>query len=79
MASLSMAKIARALARQLARPDVVANGIHYSTLRETMSDLHRWKDEYLQSVGVPNNFQANWDFIAAVSACTCHNSQHSLG
>jgi hypothetical protein len=69
MASIAMAKIARTLARQLARPDVPNYGMPYAVLEQAMQSLHFWKDQYLQIVGVPNNFQADWDFIAAVSAC----------
>lgn len=69
MASLSMAKIARVLARHLARPDVPTRGMPYAVLYEAMESLRVWKDSFLEAVGVPNNFQADWDFIAAVSAC----------
>ena len=69
MASLAMAKIARTLARHLARPDIPTRGMPYAVLHQAMESLHFWKDQYLQIVGVPNNFQADWDFIAAVSAC----------
>jgi hypothetical protein len=37
--------------------------------------LAEWRDEYLPKVGVPSNFQADWDFVSAVSACElvlCH-------
>jgi hypothetical protein len=64
-----MAELARALARNLSRPDVSNQGMPVKILREAMFSLQRWKDEFLQLVGVPNNFQADWDFIAAVSAC----------
>jgi hypothetical protein len=31
--------------------------------------LSDWKDKYLLKVGVPSNFEADWDFVSVVSAC----------
>lgn len=34
-----------------------------------MSHLIEWRDEHLKHVGVPSNFQQDWDFVSAVTAC----------
>jgi hypothetical protein len=31
--------------------------------------LSDWRDKYLHKVGVPSNFEADWDFVSVVSAC----------
>lgn len=77
-ANLDMAKIARTLARQLARPDVPTRGMPFAVLHQAMDSLRAWETQYLLTVGVPNNFQADWDFIAAVSACTCDAQYHVM-
>ena len=35
-----------------------------------MQQLNEWRDEHLPRVGVPSDFEAEWDFVSAVSACT---------
>jgi hypothetical protein len=31
--------------------------------------LVEWREQYLLKVGVPTNFEADWDFVSVVSAC----------
>ncbi|CCA70194.1 hypothetical protein PIIN_04133 [Serendipita indica DSM 11827] len=78
ISSLHMADIARHLARNLSRPDVTTSGIPLRVLETAMKSLREWKEKYLNIVGVPNNFQADWDFVAAVSACTCDAQYHVM-
>ena len=35
-----------------------------------MQQLNEWRGEHLPRVGVPSDFEAEWDFVSAVSACT---------
>ena len=38
-------------------------------LTNFMTLLNDWREEHLQHVGVPSNFEAEWDFVSAVTAC----------
>ncbi|PVG00244.1 hypothetical protein CPB86DRAFT_701823 [Serendipita vermifera] len=78
IAQLAMAQIARALARQLSKPGVSSQGIPFDVIKHAMASLTSWKEDWLHIVGVPNNFQADWDFVAAVSACTCDAQYHVM-
>ena len=67
----ALARIARQMSRQLWRPATESDGIPMDVLVNLIALLNEWKDEHLQRVGVPSNFAAEWDFVSAVTACTC--------
>jgi hypothetical protein len=68
-AAHAQARIARQISKQFWKPVVEADGIPIDTLMTLMQSLYGWKDQYLAKVGVPSNFQAEWDFMSAISAC----------
>ncbi|KZT42624.1 hypothetical protein SISSUDRAFT_1116876 [Sistotremastrum suecicum HHB10207 ss-3] len=78
MAAHAMARCARLMARQLWRPVTEAEGIPAEQVYHIAKLLDNWRDEYLTRVGVPSNFQAEWDFVAAVSACSSDAQFHVL-
>lgn len=57
------------MARQLWRPVTDSEGMPYEALCTFTTGLTEWRDQYLSKVGVSNNFDAEWDFVSAVSAC----------
>ena len=67
----ALARIARQISRQLWRPATESDGIPLDVLVSLVGSLNEWKEEHLQRVGVPSNFEAEWDFVSAVTACTC--------
>jgi len=77
-AAHSMARCIREISRQLWRPGIEADGIAFEQLSQLVTPLHQWRDEFLVHVGVPSNFQADWDFVAAVSACTSDAQYHVM-
>lgn len=77
-AAHSMARVIREMSRQLWRPNIEADGIALESLLRLVTPLHQWRDEFLVHVGVPSNFQADWDFVAAVSACTSDAQYHVM-
>jgi hypothetical protein len=73
-----MARVIREMSRQLWRPSIEADGIPFQALLRLVRPLHQWRDDFLVHVGVPSNFQADWDFVAAVSACTSDAQYHVM-
>lgn len=55
----------------LCKPAILANGIPTREINLLQDMLQAWEEKYLQLVGVPEHFKAEWDFITAVSACEC--------
>ncbi|KAG8809488.1 hypothetical protein FRC17_003423, partial [Serendipita sp. 399] len=78
LAVSSLANVARKLAKDLSKPNVTTFGMPLQVLKRCMENLQAWKEQYLQLVGVPDNYQANWDFAAAVAACTCDAQYHVM-
>lgn len=68
-AAHALARIARQMSRQLWRPATESDGIPIDVLTNFMAILNEWRDDHLQHVGVPTNFEAEWDFVSAVTAC----------
>ena len=64
-----LAAIARHFAHMICKPAVLANGIPTREVNRLQDILQDWEEKYLQLVGVPEHFKAEWDFITAVSAC----------
>lgn len=53
----------------MCKPTILANGIPTREINRLQDMLQDWEEKYLQFVGVPEHFKAEWDFITAVSAC----------
>ncbi|KAG8722921.1 hypothetical protein FRC08_000021 [Ceratobasidium sp. 394] len=69
---------ARRMSRILWTPAVAEEGIPAKMIQDVMARLNRWRDGYLNAVGVPSNFEADWNFVAAVSACSSDASFHVM-
>ncbi|KII87011.1 hypothetical protein PLICRDRAFT_43721 [Plicaturopsis crispa FD-325 SS-3] len=77
-AAHAMARIARQMARQLWRPATESEGVPIEVLHTFRLSLNEWRDQYLPQVGVPSNFEAEWDFISAISACASDATYHLM-
>ncbi|PIL22842.1 transcription factor [Ganoderma sinense ZZ0214-1] len=77
-AAHALARIARQMSRQLWRPATESDGIPLEVLNTFMSMLSEWREEHLQHVGVPSNFEAEWDFVSAVTACASDATYHIM-
>ncbi|KAG8743584.1 hypothetical protein FRC10_011731 [Ceratobasidium sp. 414] len=66
--TLGIACEVRRMSRILWTPAVAEQGIPAKVIQDVMARLNRWRDGYLNAVGVPSNFEADWNFVAAVSA-----------
>lgn len=62
-AAHSLARTARQMSRQLWKPATESDGIPYDVLCTFATAFSEWKDEYLNVVGVPSNFEGEWDFV----------------
>ncbi|KAG9100268.1 hypothetical protein FRC06_004331 [Ceratobasidium sp. 370] len=69
---------ARRMSRILWTPAIADEGIPAKMIQDVMTRLNRWRDGYLNAVGVPSNFEADWNFVAAVSACSSDASFHVM-
>ncbi|KAF9565678.1 hypothetical protein CPC08DRAFT_153221 [Agrocybe pediades] len=77
-AAHSLARTARTMSRQLWRPATDSDGIPYEHMCAFASALTEWRDEYLNVVGVPSNFEGEWDFVSAVSSCASDATYHVM-
>ncbi|KAI0647748.1 hypothetical protein C8Q79DRAFT_951691 [Trametes meyenii] len=77
-AAHALARIARQMSRQLWRPATESDGIPVDVLTGFMTLLNDWRDEHLTHVGVPSNFEAEWDFVSAVTACASDATYHIM-
>jgi hypothetical protein len=68
-AAHALARISRNVARQLWRPATEIDGLPFQDLCTFVKQLSEWREQYLSAVGVPSNFEQEWDFVSAVSAC----------
>ena len=57
------------MSKQLWRPTTESDGIPFEVLVALVNALNEWRDEHLPRVGVPSDFESEWDFVSAVSAC----------
>jgi len=55
------------MSRQLWIPAIDSDGIPFENLTTFSSALRIWRDEYLNLVGVPRNFEGEWDFVSVSS------------
>ncbi|OBZ68942.1 hypothetical protein A0H81_11103 [Grifola frondosa] len=77
-AAHALARIARQMSRQLWRPATESDGVPLDVVVNFMNLLVEWRDEHLQQVGVPSNFEAEWDFVSAVTACASDATYHIM-
>ncbi|KAF8908927.1 hypothetical protein CPB84DRAFT_1703318 [Gymnopilus junonius] len=75
-AAHSLARTARQMSRQLWRPATDSDGIPFENLCAFSNALTEWRDKYLNLVGVPSNFEGEWDF--AVSSCSSDATYHVM-
>ncbi|KAF8610034.1 hypothetical protein BDV93DRAFT_4989 [Ceratobasidium sp. AG-I] len=68
----------RRMSRILWTPAMSEEGIPAKVIQDLITRLNRWRDGYLNTVGVPSNFEADWNFVAAVSACSSDASFHVM-
>uniref|UniRef100_A0A8H8CMA0 Zn(2)-C6 fungal-type domain-containing protein n=1 Tax=Psilocybe cubensis TaxID=181762 RepID=A0A8H8CMA0_PSICU len=77
-AAHSLARTARQMSRQLWRPATDSDGISFENLCTFAKALTEWREEYLNLVGVPSNFEGEWDFVSAVSSCASDATYHVM-
>ncbi|KJA24069.1 hypothetical protein HYPSUDRAFT_136753 [Hypholoma sublateritium FD-334 SS-4] len=77
-AAHSLARTARQMSRQLWRPATDSDGISFDNLCNFANALTEWRDEFLNLVGVPSNFEGEWDFVSAVSSCASDATYHVM-
>ncbi|THH09528.1 hypothetical protein EW145_g1941 [Phellinidium pouzarii] len=77
-AAHALARIARHMSKQLWRPSTESDGIPFDALCNIVSGLNDWREEHLPRVGVPSDFESEWDFVSAVSACASDATYHVM-
>jgi len=77
-AAHALARIARQMARQLWRPATDSDGMNADVVGNFTTALVDWREQYLPKVGVPSNFEADWDFVSVVSACASDATYHVM-
>lgn len=77
-AAHSLARTARHMSRQLWRPTTESEGLPFELLTSFVNDLTAWRGQYLPLVGVPSNFDGEWDFVSAVSSCASDATYHVM-
>jgi hypothetical protein len=66
------------MSKNLWIPTTDSDGVPVEVLREIMQQLNEWRAQYLPRVGVPTDFNAEWDFVSAVSACASDATFHIM-
>ncbi|KAG9024323.1 hypothetical protein FRB95_011644 [Tulasnella sp. JGI-2019a] len=74
----ALARIIRQMCRVLWIPATENDGIPFDSLVTLVAHYSQWRDEHLDRVGVPSNFEADWDFVAAVTACSSDATFHLM-
>ncbi|KAJ7935527.1 hypothetical protein B0H13DRAFT_2304569 [Mycena leptocephala] len=77
-AAHALARVARQMSRNLWRPVTDSDGVSFDVLYMLTTALSAWRDEYLTVVGVPSNFEGEWDFVSAVSSCASDATYHVM-
>nr|GAT58784.1 predicted protein [Mycena chlorophos] len=77
-AAHALARIARQMSRNLWRPSTDSDGVPFEVLYALTTQLSAWRDEFLTVVGVPSNFEGEWDFVSAVSSCASDATYHVM-
>ena len=66
------------MSKNLWIPTTDSDGVPVEALRVIIQQLNEWREQYLPRVGVPTDFAAEWDFVAAVSACWSDATFHIM-
>ena len=66
------------MSKNLWIPTTDSDGVPVDVLRGIMQQLNEWRAQYLPRVGVPADFNAEWDFVSAVSACASDATFHIM-
>ncbi|KAF8272856.1 hypothetical protein EI94DRAFT_1769658 [Lactarius quietus] len=74
----ALARISRHMSKNLWIPTIDSDGVPVEVLRGIMQQLNEWRAQYLPRVGVPTDFDADWDFVSAVSACASDATFHIM-
>ena len=74
----ALARISRHMSKNLWIPTTDSDGVPVEVLRGIMQQLNEWRAQYLPRVGVPTDFDAEWDFVSAVSACASDATFHIM-
>jgi len=77
-ASLAGSTLSAKISSQLFTRRVKPHGIPLPCLVELAHDLSNWRDEYLPKLGVPSKWPEDWDFLAAITACSTDVYYHCL-
>ncbi|KAI0042472.1 hypothetical protein FA95DRAFT_1590767 [Auriscalpium vulgare] len=77
-AAHALARISRHMSIKLWIPTTDSDGVPLEVLHGIMLQLDDWRNNYLPHVGVPTNFEAEWDFVEAVSACASDATFHIM-
>ncbi|KIY44811.1 hypothetical protein FISHEDRAFT_61664 [Fistulina hepatica ATCC 64428] len=77
-AAHALARIARTMSRHLWTPRSTARGLEYARIKKYRDALMDWHSRYLDTVGVPKDLTAPWDFVSAVSTCASDASYHVM-
>ena len=51
------------MSRQLWKPVTESDGIPYEVALHFSTAFSEWREAYLSIVGVPSNFEGEWDFV----------------
>jgi len=63
-AAHSLARTARHMSKKLWRPVTESDGVRYESVCVLVHELLSWKEDFLNLVGVPSNFEGQWDFVS---------------
>ncbi|KAG8852103.1 hypothetical protein FRB96_008904 [Tulasnella sp. 330] len=74
----ALARIIRQMCRVLWIPATENDGVPFDALVTLVAQYSQWRDDHLDRVGVPSNFEADWDFVAAVTACSSDATFHLM-
>ncbi|KXN88208.1 hypothetical protein AN958_07667 [Leucoagaricus sp. SymC.cos] len=77
-AAHSLARTARHMSKHLWRPATDSDGVPFDSLTSFVQELVTWRDDFLNLVGVPSNFEGEWDFVSAVSSCASDATYHVM-
>jgi hypothetical protein len=77
-ASLAGSTLSAKISAQLFTRQVRQNGITLPCLVEIAHALSSWRDEHLSKLGVPSKWPEDWDFLAAITACSTDVYYHCL-
>jgi hypothetical protein len=77
-ASLAGSTLSAKLSAQLFTRKVKQHGIPLSCLVELAHALSSWRDNHLSKLGVPSKWPEDWDFLAAITACSTDVYYHCL-